>query len=43
MSIFLCAVVVLSCFSYLLGTTDRFKCVHCDICCCTIEDNRISK
>ncbi len=27
-SMFMCAVVVLSCFAYLLGTMDRFKCVH---------------
>lgn len=27
MSLFLCSVVVLSCFSYLLGTMDKFKCV----------------
>ena len=28
MSLFLCSVVVLSCFSYLLGTMDKFKCVR---------------
>lgn len=28
MSLILCSVVVLSCFSYLLGTMDKFKCVR---------------